>query len=188
MSFLSIFVVTETIPFPEYLLHSLHFTSSQWGCLTITVSGNKLWEAVPKCRSCQTGVMCGCARQGRTAVLLRTVLCAVGPAVFPLSDFPLLGRSFAEVLKLKEAIQWQAIHMCKYLRVRTGSGLENLNILAPTEETLRISCCWNTHFPQSSLHTPYCWQSRILSVREQPGRINTECLFCLKELAEGERL
>ncbi len=99
-------VVIETIPFPDYLLHSLHFTSSHWSYLTITVSWNKL---------CQTGALCGCARQRRTAVLLRTVLCAVVPAVFPLSDFPLLGRSFAEVLKLMEAIQWQAIHMCKYI-------------------------------------------------------------------------
>lgn len=56
------------------------------------------------------------ARQGRTVVLLR----AVAPAVFPLSDFPLLGRSFAEVLKPIEAIQWRAVHMCGYLRVRTG--------------------------------------------------------------------
>lgn len=102
--------------------------------------------------------------------------------MFPLTDFPLLGKGFAEVLQPIEAFQWKAIHMCKYLRVRTSSGLENLNILAPTtEETLRVSCCWNTHFPQSSLHTPCFWE--ILSIREQPA----ECLFGLKELAEGER-
>lgn len=140
------------------------------------------------CRSCHTGGMCWCARQRRTAALLRTVLRTVVPAVFPLSDFPLLGRSFAEVSELIEAIQWKPIHMCKYLRVRTSSGLENLKILASTEETLLISCCWNTHFPQSLWRTPCCWERRILSIREQPGRVNTQCLFCLKQFAEGERL
>lgn len=67
-----------------------------------------------------------------------------------------------------------------------SSGLENVNILAPTEETLRISCCWNTRFPQPLMHTPCCCGRRILSIREQLDRINTECLFSLKEFAQGE--
>ena len=93
-----------TIPVAKF-----HLTSAQWSRLTIIVNSNKLWETV-KSRSCQTAVLCASEAHGSTFAH-----CVQVPAVFPLTDFPLLGKGFAEVLKLIEAIHWKAIHMRKYL-------------------------------------------------------------------------
>lgn len=123
--------------------------------------------------------MCEGARQ-RRAQCFCAQLRAVVSAASPLGDFPLLGSGFGKELRLTEEIHWP-VHMRKSQCVCLSSGLENVNISAPTGETLRISCCWNTRS-----HNPYCTRlgKRSFSIRATWPH-NTECLFSQKALAEG---
>lgn len=52
-AFLFILMATS----PEYLLHSLRFTSPLWSHLKISENWNKRWKTVPRGRSCQIGVV-----------------------------------------------------------------------------------------------------------------------------------